>query len=132
MDTRAVRGHSHECDHCSDFWQRVRDGTAGAEGQVAERDAECPACGRRLLVVSAGGVLRCVECGIAELASEGHVAELWWSEDPRAGALSTGWGGSPIWACSCGARDEDERDPPMGRTWAESHAGLTGGRVLPA
>lgn len=134
MDTKDLTGDLHECDHCSPYWRRVRDREVSADGQVTERETECPACGRRLRLVFAGGLHRCAECGIAELASEGHVAELWWSENPAAGALSTGWGGSDIWACSCGARDEDDYEPgkPMERKWAVGHTAGVGGRVRPA
>ena len=89
---------------------------------VIQRDIECPGCGRPLRVIWTGDAHRCVECGIADFETEGHVAQLWWSEDPTRYALSTGWGGSDIWACSCGARDEDDNTAPFGVQWAQAHA----------
>lgn len=108
----------------------MRDEAGQTSGNVQTRSIDCRACGQPLSVAPVGELNRCVECGIAELESEGHVAELWWSEDPSRNPLSVGWGGDDIWACSCGARDEDEGALPHGVRWAQRHATLTGGRVI--
>lgn len=129
LDVDKLGGHSHECRHCRPFWRSLRDGTFVVESPSVERGVECPQCGRPLEVVFAAGAHRCAECGIADLQSEGHTTQLWWSEDPNAGALTTGWGGSEIWACSCGERAEN--DSPMGQRWAMDHADLNGGRFVP-
>jgi hypothetical protein len=65
--------------------------------------------------------------GIADLLNEGHIAEFWWGEVPDGPQLNTGWGGSAIWACSCGARDDDDDVPePLGAEWARLHAATHG------
>lgn len=130
LDLQDLGGHSHECRHCRPFWRALRDGRVEATGPAIDRGIACPQCGRHLIVVVADGVHRCVECGIPDLMSEGHVAQLWFSEDPNSDALSIGWGGSEIWACSCGQRDEEEALP--GERWAADHAKANGGRMLSA
>ena len=99
---------------------------------MEDRNVDCVACGRPLILGLVGGMWRCTGCGVADLATAGHVIELWWAERPDAGALSVGWGGSDIWSCSCGARDEDELgdDSPREAEWGELHAAATGGRVF--
>jgi hypothetical protein len=130
MDLSTFTGSLHECSHCRPFWRAVANGSVPVEGQPTASETPCPACGRRLVLVFTNGLHRCVECGIVDVRSDGHVIELWWSEDPAAGALSTGWGGSGSSDLSCGARDEDEPDEPFGRDWAAAHAAYTGGRVI--
>jgi len=132
IDVSTLGGATHSCGHCLPYWARIRSGEVAVEA-VEDRGHGCPACGRPLIVglIAGTGMWRCVECGIADLATAGHVVEEWWAERPSAGALSTGWGGSDIWACSCGARDEDlpGDDQPREEEWAGLHAASTNGRV---
>jgi hypothetical protein len=131
MDHSSLGGHIHECDHCRPYWRHLRDINVTLTAPAVERGIECPVCGRPLVVARADGIDRCVECGIPDLESEGHVAQLWWSESPTAGALNVGWGGDDLWACSCGARDEDISTKEQGEVWADAHAAAAGGRVIP-
>jgi len=49
---------------------------------VEDRGHGCPPVGARLIVglIAGTGMWRCVECGIADLATAGHVVEEWWAE----------------------------------------------------
>ena len=129
LDLQQLGGHTHECGHCRPFWRALRDGSLDESAPAIERGIDCRQCGRPLVVVFADGAHRCVECGIPDFQSEDHVTQLWWSEDPSARALSTGWGGSDIWACSCGERDES--GVPTGERWAKDHAEQNSGSFLP-
>ena len=133
VDVGALGGKTHACGHCIPYWARIRSGEF-VVAAVEDRNLDCVACGRPMIAALVGDTWRCAECGVADLSTAGHVIELWWAEDPESGALSIGWGGSDIWSCSCGARDEDElgEDKPRGTEWAAVHAQATGGRVRDA
>lgn len=130
MDFSVLARSDHSCSHCRPYWRGVQAGSTIVEGSATPTGLECPACGGPLIVILTGGVHRCLQCGTADLRTEGHVVEFWWGEDPAGGALSIGWGGSDIWACSCGARDEDQPLEPFGSEWADAHAAATSGRVI--
>ena len=118
--TIALTGDEATCTRCRSFGRRLREHELVATGTLIERGHDCPCCGAALRTIVVDGVRRCVACGIADLLIEGHVAEFWWGEVPGGPQLNTGWGGSDIWACSCGARDEDGLQP-WEAEWARAH-----------
>jgi hypothetical protein len=119
--TIALKGDEAICTHCRSFGRRLRERELVASGPIIERSRGCPCCRAAMTTIVVNGVRRCLACGIADLESEGHVAEFWWGEIPGGPQLNTGWGGSEIWACSCGARDEDGPGEPWGAAWARAH-----------